>query len=193
MTRALILIDLQVGLCDPSGTASAGLAERVASGQVLERAAELLAHFRATKEPIVHVRLGFAENFSNRTNRTPRFDSHEAAGRFLESSRDCEFCAPVAPAPGETTLTKGSVGAFASTPLLAVLRAGNIDELVLAGVATHLAIESTAREAADRSFAVTVAADATTGPDPLHTNSLDNVLPGFAHVTTVADIIAEAR
>jgi nicotinamidase-related amidase len=192
MTRALVLIDLQIGLCDPSGVASAGLAQRVADGDVLARAAELLEGFRAAGEPVFHVRLGFADGFANRTNRTPRFDGHEEAGRFVIGSRDCDFCAEVAPADGEPVLTKGSVGAFGSTALLAMLHARGIDEIVLAGVATHLAIESTAREAADRSFSVVVAADACTGPEALHVSSLENVLPGFARVTTTAELLAGA-
>lgn len=192
MTRALILIDLQIGLCDPSGIAAAGLAERVKESDVLTRAAELLSSFRHAREPIFHVRLGFTDGFVNRTNRTPRFDAHEVEGRFVVGSTDTEFCAAVAPNRGEPVLTKGSVGAFASTALLAQLRAQSIDEIVLAGVATHLAIESTAREAADRSLSVIVAADACTGPQTLHEHPLEKVIPAFAKVLKVRQILRDA-
>jgi nicotinamidase-related amidase len=187
---ALILIDLQHGLVVPGGVGSAGLAEQVAARGTLPAAASLLAAFRASGEPVFHVRLGFEPGFLNRTNRTPRFDAHAEAGRFVLGSPDTEFAPEVAPAPGELVLTKGSVGAFASTALAAQLAALQVHEVVLAGVATHLAIESTAREGADRGLTVHVAADACAGPPELHDWSLEKVLPAFANVTDVAAVLA---
>ncbi|WP_158252968.1 cysteine hydrolase family protein [Cryobacterium sp. Y62] len=193
MSDALILIDLQFGLCKPGGVGSAGLAERVAENRTLENAAELLAAYRAAGKPVFHVRLGFEASFANRTNRTPRFDSHQKVGRFALGGADTKFCEEVTPLAGETILTKGSVGAFASTPLLAFLNGQNICDIAIAGIATHLAVESTAREAADRSLRVTVVADACTGPEALHDHSIGAVLPVFATVENLAEHLELVR
>jgi nicotinamidase-related amidase len=64
-----------------------------------------------------------------------------------------------------------------------MLTARGITTLAIAGVATHLAVESSARDAADRGFAVTVIADACTAPPPLHTYALENTLPAFAEIS----------
>jgi nicotinamidase-related amidase len=187
---ALILIDLQHGLCLPGGVGSAGLAEQVEQRGTLAAATALLEAFRRSGEPVFHIRLGFEPGFLNRTNRTARFDSHEEAGRFVLGSPDTEFAPAVAPGPGELVLTKGSVGAFTSTALAAQLAALKISEVYLAGVATHLAVESTAREGADRGLAVNVVADACAGPPELHDWSLTKVLPAFATIIDVATAVS---
>ena len=156
MTTTLMLIDRQQGMCHPDGAAGrSGLADVVASRDVLSRAADALATALRAGWDVIHVRLGFTEAYGNRTNATSRFADHERAGRFRLGSFDTQWCDAVAPRPGETTVEKGSVSPFASTALLTRLAVRRCDRLVLAGVATHLAVESAAREAADRGFAVT--------------------------------------
>ena len=52
-----------------------------------------------------------------------------------------------------------SAVAFYATPLDLTLKTMGVDEVFLAGVATDMAVESTAREAHDRDLAVKVIAD----------------------------------
>ena len=51
------------------------------------------------------------------------------------------------------------MGAFHGTALELILRTQGIGRLLLAGVATDMVVDSTAREAHDRDFAVVIAAD----------------------------------
>jgi len=110
---ALLLIDLQVGLCSSDGVAGAVLSGVVAERGTLGAAARCLAAARDAGIDVVHVRLAFVEGFARRTNRTERFDGHETAQRFLEGSPDVELCEQVAPRPGELVVSKGSVSPFA--------------------------------------------------------------------------------
>jgi nicotinamidase-related amidase len=66
-----------------------------------------------------------------------------------------------------------------------------VTQVVIAGVATSYGIESTARDAYDRGYHVTIAADAITDQTPEgHRHSLDRVLPALGETGTIAEIIA---
>lgn len=192
MTNALLLIDLQHGMCATDGLlAASGIPADVENRGVLDNARRALESARSAGDLVVFVRLAFDEAFAGRTNRTPRFDDHEAVRRFVRGSQETELCAGLDPKGDELLLDKGSVSPFPSTVLNSVLARHGVNSLALAGVATHLAVESTAREAADRGFVVTVLEDACGGPTMLHEHSIGQVLPGFARVTTVEKWIAE--
>ena len=123
-------------------------------------AGRLLAHFRAQGLPVIHV-------------------GHEArSGRA--------FAAAVAPAPGETVLTKREVNAFKDTPLEERLRAAGADRVVLCGMQTHMCLEAAARAAADLGFDVTVAGDACATRDLAHGGT---AVPAAAvHAATLATL-----
>ncbi|MBO0852394.1 MAG: cysteine hydrolase [Nocardia sp.] len=192
MTNALLLIDLQHGMCAPDGLlAASGIPAEVERRGVLDNAQDALAAARNVGDLVIFVRLAFDDAFVGRTNRTPRFDDHEAAGRYVRGSRETELCAGLEPQGDEVLLDKGSVSPFASTVLSSVLSRHGVTGLTLAGVATHLAVESAAREAGDRGFEVTVLEDACAGPAELHEHSVSRVLPAFARVTTVRKWIGE--
>ena len=57
-------------------------------------------------------------------------------------------------------ITKHRVSAFYGTDLDLILRANNIQDIILCGVDTNNAVELTAREAHDRNYRVTVIGDA---------------------------------
>lgn len=179
---ALILVDLQNGLCRPE--TATPLSEAVRAGNALSAARDCLMAARAAALEVVHVRLAFDDGYRLRTNRTARFDDHELAGRFRQGSATVELCKETRPKAEELVMNKGSVSPFASTLLLEVLRARGITHIALAGVATHLAIESAAREAADRGLHVTIIGDACTAPESLHRHAISATLPAFAEITT---------
>jgi nicotinamidase-related amidase len=192
---SLLLIDLQRGMCDPDGPAGAGgLADAIEQQGVLAHAAELLRVARDCGWDVTHVHLAFDPGFLNRTNRTERFGGHESAGRFVLGSRESEFRDEVAPQEGERVVHKGSVSPFASTGLLESYLARGIDTLVIAGVATQLAVESAAREAGDRGIDVVVAEDACAAPrQEIHDHAMQVAIPAFARVRTTAAILETAR
>jgi nicotinamidase-related amidase len=69
-----------------------------------------------------------------------------------------------------------------------VLRALEVDHLVLAGIATSGVVLSTLREAADRDFRLTVLADGCADGDAeVHRVLTEKVFPRQAEVTTVAE------
>lgn len=67
----------------------------------------------------------------------------------------------LAPRDGELRITKSTGGAFTRTDLDVQLRARGVDTVVVAGLMTHLAVDSTARDATVLGHRVIVVADAT--------------------------------
>jgi nicotinamidase-related amidase len=187
---ALILIDFQLGLCrPPAGQEPPPLAAAVAEHGVLAAAHAALTAMRAHGGLVAHVHLAFAHGYANRTNRTARFDDHEAAGRFAAGSESVQFCPEVAPADAELVFAKGSVGPFASTPLERALRARGVGTLFICGVATQLAVESMTREGADRGFEVVVLGDACAAPSAeFHEHAINKTIPLFAEVVDTTEL-----
>lgn len=78
------------------------------------------------------------------------------------------------------------------TEVLAVLRNMGMDEVVVAGVSTNLAVLLTAVGAADEDFAVTVASDASVGTPPdYHASVLRHSLAFVARLATTDELLSE--
>ena len=87
-------------------------------------------------------------------------------------------------------MTKRTWGAFASTDLEAQLKARDVTQVVIAGVATGTGVESTARQAYEQGFNVTLALDAMTDLSPeAHDYSIKNVFPRLGETGTSRQII----
>ncbi len=89
-------------------------------------------------------------------------------------------------------MTKYSWGAFATTDLEARLKSVGVTQVVVIGVATGTGVESTARQAYEAGFNVTLAIDAMTDRRAeAHDYSLRNVFPRLGETATTDDIINE--
>ena len=95
--------------------------------------------------------------------------------------------------PADIRMTKWRFSAFARNPAdpEAMLRARGIDTLIVAGVATNICCESTAREAMMRDFKVFMPHDAVTAPKAdAHLAGLRSVMQVFADVRPAASLIS---
>ena len=87
--------------------------------------------------------------------------------------------------PGDIVVTKRTWGAFANTDLEAQLKARGVTQVVIAGVATGTGVESTARQAYEQGFNVTLALDAMTDRRAeAHDYSIRNVFPRLGETGT---------
>ena len=139
MTTALVLIDLQNDYF-PGGTM-----ELVGAEAAVARAAALLEAFRARSLPIFHIR---------------HLAKRPGATFFVPGTPGAEIHAAVAPAAGEPVVTKHFPSAFRETTLLDALRQADAKNLVVAGMMTHMCVDTTVRAATDLGFACSLAQDA---------------------------------
>jgi nicotinamidase-related amidase len=117
----------------------------------VERTARVLEAARRRRLLVIHVGVAWRESRPEMNLAAPIFA--RAPDRSVEGTWESEFYEPVRRAADEIVVYKRSVSAFAGTELDRLLRVRDINTLVLAGVATHFAVEGTAREAVDRDTA----------------------------------------
>lgn len=96
----------------------------------------------------------------------------------------------VRPLPEEPVITKHRFSAFHNTDLETVLRAHSIRSVVLAGVATNVCVETTAREAFVRDYYVVFLDDGTATYDRAsHEATLNSIERFFGQVATIDDVV----
>lgn len=176
---ALVIIDVQTGLDDPKyGERNNPDAE--------QRMADLLAAWRISGQPVIHV----------------QHLSLEPQSPLREGEPGNAFKDEVLPMPGEPIFRKHVNSAFIGTDLEAYLRTNGIDSLVVVGLTTDHCVSTTARMAGNLGFAVTLVEDATAtferlGPDGahysadiMHRAALASLHGEFATVRSTEDILA---
>ena len=179
-TTALVLIDLQQGILAYAKAPYDGAA-------VLAKAVPLAAAFRAAKSPVVLVKVGFSADGGDALKATVDAPNPPGAppANWLADTPE------LPPQPGDIHILKRQWGAFHGTELDLQLRRRGIKTIVLAGIATAIGVESTARFAWELGYDIVFAEDATSGPDAaMHANSFEKVFPRLGRVRKTADVLA---
>ena len=158
----------------------------------LPRLASAIGAARGAGIAVVYVTVAFRPGHPEVSTRNKSFRAVSGTGRYMEGDDSTRVHPAVAPAPGEVTVTKRRVSAFAGSDLDVVLRAGGITNLVLAGIATGGVVLSTLRQAADLDYELTVLSDGCLDADPeVHRVLTERVFPRQAEVVAVAEWIAK--
>jgi nicotinamidase-related amidase len=140
---------------------------------------------------VIYVVIGFRPGYPEVSPLNKSFGALRESGRFAPGSPGTEVHPAVAPLPGESIAIKHRVSGFSGSDLDMLLRAGGIDTLVLAGIATSGVVLSTLRQAADMDFRLAVLKDACTDMDPgVHAMLMDKVYPRQAEVMDVDVFVA---
>lgn len=139
MKQALILIDIQQDYFP------GGAMELVDSEGAGARAGVLLKAARCCGLPIVHIQ---------------HIAARKGATFFLPDTFGAEIHPLVAPQPAEAVFTKHHPNSFRETGLLEYLQGLGITRLLIAGMMTHMCIDTTVRAAVDLGFTCTLAHDA---------------------------------
>lgn len=183
MTIALLLVDIQ------NDYFPGGAMEVVGADAAGAQAAKLLEAFREQRRPVIHM-----QHIAKRPGAT----------FFLPGTPGAEIHSRVRPKGDEAVLQKHFPNSFRETALLDHLRQTKVSSLVIAGMMTHMCIDTTTRAAADLGFACSLAHDAC-ATRPLSFNgvqvSAESVqaayLAGlnglFAKVRSVNELSAELR
>lgn len=136
----LVLIDAQREYLD-GALPLAGMEAAVGA------AAGLLKRARAAGTPVIHV-------------------VHRGGGGVFDpATPGFEIVAPLRPQAGEPVVEKRRISAFAGTGLEAALRRTGRTRVILVGFMTHNCVSTTARDANDLGFSVTLLAPATATRD----------------------------
>lgn len=142
--------------------------------------------------PVFFVRVAFSEGYPEISSRNKAFSQIAQFGGWTVSDHATQIYESVRPMNGEAIVTKYRVSAFAGSNLEIILRAQQIDTVILTGIATSGVVLSTLREAADKDLAIKVLSDACADTDAeVHRVLMEKVFPRQADVLTVDDWINE--
>jgi nicotinamidase-related amidase len=122
---------------------------------------------------MIYIQVGFRPGFPEISDRNPMFStikSDPQRGQMFEGPAK-EIPASIAPQEGDMVVTKHRVSAFAGTDLEMILRANEVDTLVLFGIATSGVVLTTLIHAVDEDYKLFVIEDlCVDGDQELHTN-----------------------
>lgn len=169
---ALIVIDLQKII------SSVPTAHPIA--EVVMNASDLAAAFRHQGLPVVLV---------NVVGMAPGRTEQRHAGGALPPDWS-ELLPELNQQPQDHLVSKRTWGAFTDTGLEDYLKSAGVTQVVVCGVATSVGVESTARQAHERGFNVTLAVDAMTDLSAeAHANSVERIFPQLGETGTAKKIV----
>lgn len=159
---------------------------------LLGRAASVLKQARSAGMTVIHVRVGFRPKLPEVSPRNTLFKAIRDSPKHqqLFEGPAGEIHPTVAPQGDEITVTKHRVSAFPGTDLDMILRAKDIDTLILFGIATSGVVLSTLLQAADADYRIVVIKDCCADRDPeVHTCLVDKVFPRQATVLSASEFL----
>ena len=169
---ALVVVDLQKAIL------SLPVVHPVAD--VVARAAELAKAFRRSGRPVVLVNVASGPK--------TRCDRPSLVGEL--PAELLAFAPELEQSPSDHVVTKRGWGAFTDTGLGDRLRSAGVTQVVVAGVATSIGVESTARQAQELGFNVAFALDAMTDTNAeAHARSVAHIFPRVGETGSTEDIL----
>lgn len=197
---ALLIIDMQYATGSRQGALSRTLQAQGSSvgdyrfdrieRQVLPHTRQLRDRCTALGRPVLHVTVGAA--LPDATDAPIHMRKLFVEFSNHVGSREHEILDELKPRAGEHVLRKTTIGAFASTSIDSLLRALGCEQLYLCGISTNMCVETTAREAADRGYLVTLVEDAcATTHEDLHLVTMRNFQRLFGRVRSTEQVLGE--
>jgi nicotinamidase-related amidase len=179
---AMLSMDLQAGI----------VSMYVKDDTLIPRAADVVAQARNTGAKIIHVKVGFRPNVPEASPRNRLLSAVKSSPRHQQffQGESGAIHPGIAPAATDLVVTKSRISAFAGTDLDLLLRAHDIESLVMFGVATSGVVLSTALAGLDADYNIFVIGDCCADLDPeLHKILLEKFFPRFATVLTAAEFL----
>ncbi|MFG3284502.1 cysteine hydrolase family protein [Streptomyces sp. NPDC048111] len=176
--RALLVMDVQrdvVAIADDGSGYLSRLRRAIDGG-------------RAAGIPVIYVVMGLRRGDPEVSPRNKVITNVVRAGLFTEGAAGTGIHPDVAPRQGDVVVTKRRGSAFSGSDLDLVLRARDVNHLVLTGIATSAVVLSTLWRAIDLDFGLTVLTDACLDTDPeVHRMLTERLFPQWADVYEVED------
>jgi len=158
----------------------------------MTRAAGVLKRARDRGIKVIHVQVGFRPGLPEVSSRNQLFGAIKSSPewqKIFEGPAGAIHPA-VGPEGEDIVVTKHRVSAFAGTDLDMILRANDIDTLILLGIATSGVVLSTLLEASDADYRLIVVKDCCADQDQeVHACLMEKVFPRRAAVLGAAEIL----
>lgn len=186
-STAVMCMDYQNGIVE----AYAGKGQN----DLLSRAAGVLERARAIGMKVIYIHVGFRPGFPEVSSRNTLFSAikNSPERRKMFEGGGSDIHEVVAPKDGDIVVMKHRVSAFHGTDLEMILRANEIDTLVLFGIATSGVVLSTLVDAADRDYRIIVINDCCADRDvELHSCLVERYFPNRGTVVDADEFMKAA-
>lgn len=179
---AVLVIDLVRAYTDPGGPFA--LPD---PGAAVAAAGTLVEAARASRRPVIWTVVRYAADLTDAglfVRKVP------ALACFAEAAPGDWGALTLAPAPGETVVTKQYASAFFGTSLASTLTALKVDTLVIAGVSTSGCVRATAMDALNVGFRPQVVRDACADrSEAVHASNLADLDAKYADVVGASEAL----
>lgn len=172
-SSALIVIDLQAGIL--------AMAKVQPDDEIIVNVLQILKGFRDRNLPVVLVNV--AGGAPGRNEQAPNSGEHPKGWSDLIPELNQQ--------ESDHLVTKRTWGAFTNTDLNEYLKKADVTQVVIVGISTSIGVESTARQAQELGFNVTLIVDAMADTNSdAYFNSVTRIFPRLGETGTTAEIIA---
>ena len=189
---ALLMIECQRGVV---GDLSVLPDLAAAARPVLETVGRLAREARHSGVAVVHLTYAPVAEGRSTNQRSPLTRATASTSSWGPERPGAEVVPAIGVEPADLVFERHQgISPVHRTEVLSVLRNMGIDEVVVTGVSTNLAVPAVAVGASDENFSVVVVSDATIGvPESHHRSMLRHSLAFVAEVRTADEVVAAWR
>ena len=183
----ILVVDMQNDYCHPEGAMARHGIHLISLDAMTEKLNSLTETAREAGAKVIFVKTTHDEWTDSPVRKAlPRYQTMYLC---KTDSWGAEFYG-VSPRPDDRIVTKHRFSAFLNTELDVILRAMEIKTVIVCGVATHVCVDCTARDAFQRDYFTVIPADCTTTSDPqLQESTLINLERHYGDITTSDEVI----
>jgi biuret amidohydrolase len=159
-TTAVIAVHMQNDIVSERGGFGSLFAEMVKGHRTVASVNDLLAMMREAGALMAYTRVAFKSDYSDMVPNSPLLLMTKQQSCLVEGTWQTQVVAELTPREGDVVITHQRISGFAGTQLDVLLRSRGVDTVLVAGVATNLSVEGTARDASNLGFRTVVVSDA---------------------------------
>jgi biuret amidohydrolase len=189
---ALVLVHMVKGVAGDVDTPFNQLFRRRAQENgIIGVQIRLLDAFRAAKARVLYTAVTYKQGLPGVRPNSPLWRTLFGCVCLMEGTPAVKVIDDVAPRPDEPVVRGQAANGFDRTELDTFLRLAGVDNLVLGGIATDVAVESTVRAASDLGYRTVVVSDACIADtDEAHARSLDAIRKWFGETLTADEVLS---
>ena len=188
----LLVLHCQNDIVDPSGKfAYSGAPSHVVERGILGKVSDVVSTARKAGMLVIYVNNAFRPGYPELSKGTfPLLAGARKAGSVLLGSWGAANPQVIKPKDGDLVLINYNSSAFSYTNLDQILRAQNINQLFLTGVATNFVVDSTARYGSELGYDIFVVEDCCSSfTEEMHNFAINHILPHFGTIIKRTDFI----
>ena len=192
---AVVLIEFQNEFCKAGGKLFDGVKGEISRQGTIPNAVKLAAGARKKGAMVIHAPFIFNPEYCDKHQMTGIVKAVADGNAFRADTWGAAIIDELKPQRGDKVVSgKCTLCGFNNTNLEELLKAAKIKNVVVAGFLTNFCVESTARTAYDKGYAVTVIKDATaanSAEDQKYTE--EKIFPLLGQTQTVDQFITQLQ